>query len=214
MYPKHHPSYELLLDYAAGNLPIAPSVIIATHCSICHECRETLDTINITGAALMDDLNADSLNTEALENVLTKINNQPKDTEIKCDYNSNNLTFDVPKTLKNYLPKSLKWNNLSSGVKTAELIADDNFNLDIYRIKSGYKIPKHTHTGLEYTMVLDGGFTDNQIYFGPGDFSFLDNTSNHSPKADLDKDCYCLVSIDSQIKLTGPIGRFINLINN
>ncbi|PPR79530.1 MAG: Anti-sigma-E factor ChrR [Alphaproteobacteria bacterium MarineAlpha2_Bin1] len=213
MHPTHHPSYEILLDYAAGNLPIAPSVIIATHCSICQDCNDTLDTINITGAALMDDLNDDIFDFSSLDKVLSKLEFQSNENDTKIENNNGVFDFNIPKTLQKYIPDSFNWKNLSSGVKTAELLTDDGFNLDIYKIKSGYQIPKHTHTGFEYTMVLDGGFTDNQKYFARGDFSLLDNSSEHSPKADPDKDCYCIVSMNSQIKLTGPIGRFINLIN-
>ena len=216
MQPSHHPSYETLLDYATGNLPLAPSIIVAVHCSICKECRDTLNTIDIAGAALMEELNAEELEFNSLDHVLSKLDNNfdnSNDKEQVNYFNNNYFDFKIPKSLEFYMPNSLNWKNLSSGVKTAEIVSDDGFNLDIYKIISGYKIPKHTHTGFEYTMVLDGGFTDNQKYFGPGDFSLLDNSTNHSPLADSDKDCFCIVSMNSQIKLTGTLGRLFNLIN-
>ena len=75
MQPSHHPSYETLLDYATGNLPLAPSIIVAVHCSICKECRDTLNTIDIAGAALMEELNAEELEFNSLDHVLSKLDN-------------------------------------------------------------------------------------------------------------------------------------------
>ncbi len=214
MSPNHHPSYELLLDYATGNLPLAPSVIVAVHCSMCQECTEILNSINMAGAALIEDLDKEKLDINSLDKVLAQLDDSIGEVKEEAIFNNSNFNFKMPKTLQNYIPTTINWKNLSSGVSTAELISNEDFNLDIYKITSGYKIPKHTHTGYEYTMVIDGGFTDNNKYFGPGDFSLLDNANEHSPKADPDKDCYCIVSLDSQIKLTGPIGRLFNFINN
>ncbi len=214
MTPNHHPSYEVLLDYAAGNLSLAPSIIVAVHCSMCQECTEILNSINVAGAALIEDLDREKININSLEKVLAQLDDNLDDIEEEAIYDNSKFNFTIPKTLQTYIPETLNWKNLSSGVRTAELLSNDGFNLDIYKIMSGYKIPKHTHTGYEYTMVIDGGFTDNNKYFGPGDFSLLDHSTEHSPKADSDKDCYCIVSLDSKIKLTGPIGRIFNLINN
>ncbi|MDC0074912.1 ChrR family anti-sigma-E factor [Alphaproteobacteria bacterium] len=214
MIPTHHPDFEILLDYASGNLPLAPSVIIAVHVSMCPECREILKSIEIAGAVLTDNLNNENIETSSLEKVLSKLDYMSDTINEDNVIKSKDFDLPIPSTLKPYMPNDLNWKNLSSGVKTLELLTNDGFNLDIYKILPGYKIPKHTHKGSEFTLVFDGGYTDEDNHFGPGDFSLLDHTTDHAPRADSDKDCYCIVAMNSKIKLTGTFSRFINFINN
>ena len=72
----------------------------------------------------------------------------------------------------------------------------------------------HSHTGAEVTLVLSGGFTDETGSYGPGDIAIQEAGSEHQPIADDDGECMVLAVNEGQIRLTGPIGRVLNLLVN
>ncbi len=72
-------------------------------------------------------------------------------------------------------------------------------------------MPNHTHGGNEMTLVLAGGFSDDTGHYERGDVSIADDELVHTPVADPGEDCICLAVTDAPLKLTGPIGRIVNL---
>lgn len=53
---RHHLSEQLLMAYAAGQLPEAFNLIVATHVSLCDECRARLGAHEAVGGALIEDI--------------------------------------------------------------------------------------------------------------------------------------------------------------
>ena len=79
------------------------------------------------------------------------------------------------------------------------------------RIAPGGAMPRHTHGGREMLIVLDGGYTDEIGDYGVGDVAAADGTLIHKPVADPLEGCLCFAVTDAPVKLTGPIGRLLNL---
>jgi putative transcriptional regulator len=79
------------------------------------------------------------------------------------------------------------------------------------RISAGRRMPVHTHTGDEIVLVLDGGFRDIHGHYRRGDIEIADDTFSHQPVADRDRDCIFFVVRDGPVKLTGPLGSFVQL---
>jgi putative transcriptional regulator len=71
-------------------------------------------------------------------------------------------------------------------------------------------MPRHSHRGNEYTLVLAGGFSDGGKQFGPGDFVAKDPSHIHQPVVDDDGECLCLVVLDAPLRLTGAMGKLLN----
>jgi putative transcriptional regulator len=93
----------------------------------------------------------------------------------------------------------------------AELLREfSSFRTRLMRIKSGTAMPAHTHEGIELTLVLAGGFSDETGHFLRGDLAEADATIDHRPVADPGEDCLCLAVTDAPLRLTGPIGRLLN----
>ena len=59
---KHHLSDALLMGYAAGSLPEAFNLVVATHISMCDECRAALAEYDAIGGEVM--LDADPIDRE------------------------------------------------------------------------------------------------------------------------------------------------------
>jgi putative transcriptional regulator len=79
------------------------------------------------------------------------------------------------------------------------------------RMRRGEAMPRHTHGGIELVLMLDGGFTDERGSYRRGDVVISDGAVVHRPVADDDADCLCLVVMEGGLKLTGPLGRILNL---
>ena len=73
----------------------------------------------------------------------------------------------------------------------------------------GTEVGVHSHHGMEYTLVLSGGFSDVTGRYGPGDLAEADDTLHHQPPVDSDTDCVCLVAIEGGLRLHSWIGRLL-----
>jgi putative transcriptional regulator len=52
---RHHPTEDLLIDYATGALGEAEGLVVATHLALCPDCRALLLAFDAIGGALIDD---------------------------------------------------------------------------------------------------------------------------------------------------------------
>ncbi|MEM9127907.1 MAG: transcriptional regulator, partial [Pseudomonadota bacterium] len=52
---KHHLTDEILMAYSAGTLPEAFSLMVASHISLCDQCRAVVESYDAIGGALLDE---------------------------------------------------------------------------------------------------------------------------------------------------------------
>jgi len=209
--PRFHPTEEMLLDYAAGSLSEAIGLLVATHLALCPTCRERVRELEALGGLLLDSMPAVPVRTTA-DDILARLAtpqpsfNCPKPAE-RC--------LSVPRPLRDYLPAPLEtmpWRQITRHLGEIDLpVGSGTERTKLMRIGAGSAIPRHTHPGSEYILVLSGGFSDSAGQYGRGDVAVADDTIQHRPVADADGDCLCLAVIDGGLRLTGPIGRLINL---
>ncbi len=69
----HHPSPETLLAYAAGTLPWPHAIVVAAHLRHCPDCRALSAQLNAVGGALMEELPPASLDPDALDRTLARL---------------------------------------------------------------------------------------------------------------------------------------------
>lgn len=104
------------------------------------------------------------------------------------------------------------WQMMGLGLKRLKLDIGSAMEVELYRIAAGSKIPRHSHSGDEYTMVLTGGFSDERGNYGPGDVCRNGPTDTHQPIADEDEVCYALAVRDGGLRFTGVMGMFQKLL--
>ena len=85
-----------------------------------------------------------------------------------------------------------------------------NHSTRLLWIRASAAEPRHTHEGVELTLVLKGGFHDAHGHYRCGDVEGADKDVDHRPVADDDEDCLCLAVTDALLQLTSPLGRLIN----
>lgn len=212
--PHHHPEEPLLMSYSAGGLHEAGSLIVATHLSLCNTCRTIVSQMEALGGALLADMPTMDLSAGALDAVLARLDSpEPAPTVPPLPRATDG--FGLPGPLGDYLGGAftdLNWNKRMGGVQEFDIAPASGPDMRCFLVQlgRGMKIPKHTHTGCEMTLVLTGAFTDKLGTFAPGDFVELNGETEHQPHIHEDAECICLAVTSGPVKLTSWLGRLMN----
>jgi putative transcriptional regulator len=202
---KHHLSDALLMAYSAGSLPEAFSLTVATHISMCDECRARLGAFDTMGGVLVENCESVEMSSDSLEATLALISRgDPKAPRSK------HRTGGLPAPLRDYVGgdlEAVKWRPVGMGVKQAILPTSDEAVARLLYIPAGAAVPDHGHKGTELTLVLQGAFTDATDHFSIGDIEIADEQVSHTPIAAPGVDCICLAATDAPLKFKGVMPR-------
>ena len=204
---KHHLPDALLMAYAAGTLEEAFSLVVATHVSMCDECRARLEAYEAIGGALVDDTDKVNMSDDALEATFAMIDLGPQD---KPAIRVRPEAGIFPTPLQDYAGGDLdnvRWRAIGGGVQQAVLKTRDRSKIRLLSIPGGTVMPDHGHRGLELTMVLKGAFQDDDDVFARGDVEVATEDLHHTPVAREGEVCICLAATDAPLKFKGLIPR-------
>ena len=197
---RHHLSDPLLMAYSAGQLPEAFSLVVATHVSLCDDCRSRLMAFDTLGGALIEDAAAVRMADDSLEATLARISGGPQAEPARA---TRSLGGVFPAPLRDYVGGDLsavRWRSVGMGVRQAILKTDSGATARLLHIPAGQAVPDHGHRGMELTLVLQGAFRDTEDRFGPGDVEIATEDLEHTPVAELGADCICLAATDAPLR--------------
>jgi putative transcriptional regulator len=206
-----HPADELLATYSAGSLPLSQALCISTHVEHCSACARKLQRLNRVGTELMQQL-APAPTSDSLKNKLF----ERLDSLDESDIESNPVNHDstVPRCLQQFVREGydkLAWRRVSLDIQAVELCRDSNgARVELLKIRPGGSANTHTHLGDEYTVVLEGSFSDETGLYSEGDFVVRDRNEQHTPVATRDRECICLAVTEGPIQFTGLFSRILN----
>ncbi len=202
---RHHIPDRLLMAYAAGQLPEAFSLVIATHVSVCDVCRAQLAAYEALGGAVVERTEGIAMRDGSLEALMARLDALPPVSKTVARPRGS-----LPAPLMDYIGgdlDSVKWRPIGMGVRQALLPTDRSATVRLLHIPAGAPVPDHGHRGLEMTMVLRGAFRDQLDRFGPGDVEVADTELHHTPVAEQGEDCICLAATDAPLRFTGMVPR-------
>ena len=206
----HHPSEELLLDYATGALDEGWSIALATHLALCPDCRQKVAELEAIGAAFMVTA-APTPVTKTLHAALSSFSDGDVETGVSVPENVGSTSFIFPEPLRSYIGGDLDrvpWRRLGMGVYQCVIPTGDKQSVSrLLRIPTGKPVPSHSHSGLELTLVLSGAFSDETGHYGRGDFQEADETLEHQPHAIAGEDCICLAVTDAPLRFSSLAAR-------
>jgi putative transcriptional regulator len=203
----HHPPLDMLLDHATGALPAGPRVVVATHAALCADCRRQLDGFAAVGGTMLDLIEPVSVGEGAFQRVIAAIDKIPQAAPQPL---RGELAQVLPKPLHRHFEDVPRWRFAGLGIDEIALpLHSPRHRASLLRIRAGRAMARHRHEGLEYTLVLAGGFSDAGAHYGVGDLC-LAAGPEHMPVADAGQDCICLAVLDAPLVLTGSLGRLLN----
>lgn len=204
---KHHLSDDILMAYSAGTLPEAFNLIVATHVSLCDDCRAQLDAFDAVGGAVLSGCETATVAEDSLEATLRLIAGGPTEKQTPRRAASGSV---FPAPLQDYVGGDLadvKWRSVGGGVRQSILKTENDATVRLLHIPPGVKIPDHGHRGMEMTLVLKGAFRDEFDRFGRGDVEIANEDLEHTPVAEEGEDCICLAATDAPLKFNALIPR-------
>ena len=211
---KHHPQPDLLFEYATGSLSEPYSILVATHLALCPECRDESMQYEVVGGALLENIESTKLDQSVRDSTFAQLDKSTtSNTDVAKNRATDKVDLRVPQPLRSYLNNTLddlNWKARGPVDEFRFLSNNGGATSRLLKIKSGKAMPRHTHDGVELTLVLSGGFTDQGLHFSRGDVETTNATFDHAPIADDDEDCYCLTIHDKPLRLSGPFTRFLN----
>lgn len=219
--PRHHPGEALLLDYASGLLAEPVALAIATHLACCPACRHAVTEMEAVGGALLEGLEPEPVAAGSLEAVMARLDRADARLATAPARPSPAAATSplFPEPLRRYAGedgRTLRWTPMVPGMSCAVVPVGGAgrsvgmaAKARLMRMRGNLPMPRHTHAGVEITVVLDGGFHDELGAFARGDLSFGDASIDHQPVADPEG-CLCLSVTMGPLRLTGAVGRFLN----
>lgn len=211
----HHIHPDILMSYAAGNTSPEVSLVVASHLTVCSKCREDVATYEKLGGHIIENADVVSVNPDTISNIFDKIDNS---VDMENDQPISKNFFDgIPRVLQKYLPSgntlTENWKKALTGFKYFDInIGDSSSVVKMLSIPPGKKLPHHTHSGTEFTLVLQGGFKDETGSYDAGDVAIVDEKDSHTPIADKNEGCVCLVVYEGSLKFKGLFGPVLNYL--
>jgi putative transcriptional regulator len=216
---RHHAPDELLLDYAAGVLPEGPALAVALHVALDPASRRMVQRLRGLGGALLDEeAGAVELGEAALEEALARLDRLPDDETrpvaptVRSEFAPGFAPgFEwAPVPLRPYLAGKA-WRRAFGGFEEIRLdLHGDSHRVSLLRLAPGQGLSPHRHVASEYTVVLQGGYTDSTGNYLVGDFAVGPGAQEHRPVADPGDPCIALIVLEKPIVLTGFWGRLFN----
>ena len=204
----HHPDPSSLMTYAAGSLPESGAMVIACHLSGCEHCRKMVSDAEEVGRALLEQLEPVPMSEGSRSQMLAMLDPfEPESSPPIFRKDAGNIPAPLQPMLGEDFRK-LHWRTLAPGMKQF-VIPVSAGKLRLLKIAPGTSMPKHSHTGSELTLVLQGSYSDELGRFCAGDVADLDGDVSHQPMVDTHEDCICLIATDAPLKFTGLIPRLL-----
>ena len=206
----NHPADELLAAYSAGSLPLSQALCISAHLEHCDSCLQELQQLNRVGSELMLQLEPAPASDRLKQDLLERLDSLVDETAEQPSGGDRS----IPRCLRQFIDRdyqSLKWKRVSPGIRSIELCRDSNgARVELLKIRPGGSAVTHTHLGDEYTVILEGSFSDENGLYRKGDFLVKGKGDRHTPVATLDRECICLAVTEGPVQLTGFFGRLLN----
>jgi putative transcriptional regulator len=210
----------MLIAYAAGSLGASETLLVACHLTLCAACRATVADAEAVGAAVLaaspagpgvpDDMLASLLGRldepapAAPAGLAGPLAAPAVDPRGLVPAPLFGLTGDLDRA---------SWRRVFPGIHTLELPSlGDGKLVKVHRFAAGMRVLPHDHPGLEATLVLSGGFTDDDGHFLRGDVSMRDHTRPHEQRIDPGEPCVWLWVGDGEFIPRTLVGRLLRFL--
>lgn len=196
MKPRHHPTADVLADYAAGLLAPGFGLVTGAHVEHCSVCRARVRGLEAHSGAALEELGPSEIAPAAFAAVMSRLEATPTPA----------VSEDHRPLLERLILKPRKW--VAPGVWTAPVDTPhaDNDRVYVLCLAPGAPTARHAHSGAEYCTVLSGAYRDELGVFRAGDFAAAEGGFEHKPVVEGEEACVCLFATEGRLKPKGVLG--------
>ncbi|WP_319535315.1 ChrR family anti-sigma-E factor [uncultured Vibrio sp.] len=209
-----HPDNKLLEAYASGSIDAVSGLVVATHLETCSKCRDFVNRVEAEQANVVSGLPCGYVPEfdEMFNNIVTA----PPMTDSVIIRDSAKVSvagksFELPKTLSRFSDLVGSWRSYGGKVYSAQIDFGEDARVNLMYISENVQIPQHTHKGVESTLILHGGFSDEDGEYEEGDLMIRDGSVKHSPFTKAGEDCLCLTVLTEPMIFTQGVARIFNM---
>lgn len=204
----HHPSDATLFAFAGGRLDEGRAVVVAAHVETCPTCQRFVANMETLGGVILADMEPVAMSASSLERALAALE-QPVPAAPARRPRSEADHENLPEALSPYSVGPWRWIGPGLHWRSVDVPVSTGARVFMLKAAPGTRLPEHTHSGSELTLVLSGAFSHDAGRFGPGDFEEADDTVDHQPIVAPGEDCICLVAMVGDLRLKGLAGRIL-----
>ncbi|KIP79733.1 transcriptional regulator [Vibrio harveyi] len=210
-----HPDNNLLEAYASGSIDAVSGLVVATHLETCSKCRAYVNQLEAAQADVVIESSVMEYDVEFDSMFNDIITAEPKSDSIIIKDVARvavaGKDFKLPKTLSRFSDLVGEWKSYGGKVYSAQIDLGEDARVNLMYISEDVRIPQHTHKGQESTLVLHGGFSDEDGHYEAGDVLVRDASVKHSPFTKAGEDCLCLTVLTEPMIFTQGVARIFNL---
>jgi putative transcriptional regulator len=196
--PAHHPSPDILAEYAAGAMEAGFALVVAAHAEGCAACRARIAAYEDASGAALAELPQAEIAPDALARAMARLGGAPAAAE----------KVDTRPFLQRLPLKPKRWAAPGVWVAAVDTPHAPENRVYLLSVARGGLTARHQHSGAEFCTVLKGAYRDELGVFGPGDFAAAYGDFNHQPVVHGDEACLCLFATEGRLK---PQGFFAGL---
>lgn len=219
---KLHPTDQTLVGFAQGSLAPNEALLVSAHCDLCPRCQSKVAAV-IENTA--DDIfNHETTTANYIDNELgnmfdaivsrphCEMSHEPVQTQSQLCVHGK--TFSIPPSLQRLVANVGDWTQIVGKLWQAPVsIGGKNLANFIYMEKGG-GVPEHTHIGNEFTLVINGQFSDGVNSYEQGDYVALNQVHTHTPISTSDDGCLVFSVIDEPLQFTSGLAKLINPLSH
>ena len=205
---------EIYAAHASGTLDPALSLMLGTQRALKGDTNIAMLLGDVMSGAMLEREHPAEMSTGALNAALEAIDALETgatiiDSPVKLASSALDEILALPDPLRGLAIEAVGekgWQKTAPGIQRLTLNTGSCAETELYRIEGGRAVPRHSHEGSEFTLVISGGFTDETGSYGPGDLSVKGPNDTHQPVADEGEVCFTLAVRDGGLKFTGLMG--------
>jgi putative transcriptional regulator len=216
--PTHHPPEEILIDYVSGAMSEAESMMIDLHLGACAQCRRTVQATSAIGGALLNAIVPAQLPRTLFDSTLRAIDaleTQSPRTAVAPTATAAaapDFAQTWPVQLRNHLASRPlpPWRRLPAGFRALRVpFEDKSSRVWIMKAPGGRGPLRHGHVCDEWTVVLEGGFSDETGTYAAGDFAYMGEGDQHLMVAEPGEGCVCVLLVRENPRYLTLVGKLL-----
>jgi len=206
-------SDEWLMSYSAGTLSMPKQMVISCQAALKPELARDLSMLDCVGGVTLESAPAAELSDDFLARLTDRLDADDEEARPIGTQASASAPEWMPQPLSDTLKgadKDLKWRRVGPQVEYAPIYSTNNDeHLYMLRAPAGVSLPRHTHQGEEWTLILEGGYHVGEQGYVAGDVHCEDENCTHQPVIDDDGPCIALIAIEGKLRFKNPILRMV-----